>query len=153
MINILVPSDFCNALQKHVAKGKLSSMKAQDWHVLMQQILPLCTRRLLCNCTIMAIMRLSHRFRRICTKVISPVEIDDLRYDSTTTLCMLKMEIFFINVMTRLVLHVVDQLDLLETVHIRWMYKVFKSFVKNMTTPEATIAKCYLMEETIRLVT
>ena len=44
---IQVPIGYCCAIAKHVTTKKLSGMKAHDWHVVMQQLLPLCIRGLL----------------------------------------------------------------------------------------------------------
>ncbi len=57
--------------------------------------------------------------------------------DVATTLCMLEMEMppSFFDVMTHLVVHLVEELDVCGPVHIRWMYciewmnKVLKGYV------------------------
>ena len=47
LVAIQIPTRFCGTIAKHVTAKKLSEMKAYDWHVVMQQLLPLCIRGLL----------------------------------------------------------------------------------------------------------
>lgn len=42
MANLKLPSGYASSFKKHVVKGKLGAMKSHDYHVLFQQILPLC---------------------------------------------------------------------------------------------------------------
>jgi hypothetical protein len=53
-------------------------MKSHDYHMLMQQLLPLCVRRLMAVEPQMAIMRLSRVFRQIRVKVWNLVDIGNL---------------------------------------------------------------------------
>ncbi len=39
---IKFPTNYGSSLAKHVADMKLGSMKSHDYHMLMQQLLPLC---------------------------------------------------------------------------------------------------------------
>lgn len=160
LIAIQVPSGYCGAIAKHVNAKKLSGMKAHDWHVLMQQLLPLCIRGLLEKGPRIAIMRLSRVFRRICAKVIDPNDMQDLKEDVAVTMSMLEMHMppSFFDVMSHLVIHLVEELELCGPVHTRWMYsvermnKVLKGYVNNMARPEACMAKSYVLEEGIGLV-
>jgi hypothetical protein len=54
-----VPSDYCNAVGKHVMDKKLGNMKSHDWHVLMQQFMPLALRGLMDTNVRLSLMRLS----------------------------------------------------------------------------------------------
>lgn len=156
-----VPSGYCGAVAKHITQRKLSGMKAHDWHVVMQQLLPLCTRGLLERGPRIAIMRLSRVFRRICAKVIDPTDMVNLKEDVAVTMSMLEiyMPPSFFDVMSHLVIHLVEELELCGPVHTRWMYsvermnKVLKGYVSNMARPEACMAKSHVLEEAIGLVT
>jgi hypothetical protein len=44
---IKLPTNYGSSLAKHMADKKLGSMKSHDCHMLMQQLLPLCMRRLM----------------------------------------------------------------------------------------------------------
>ncbi len=138
--SLKVPTEYCNAPLKHVAKEKLSAMKAHDWHIFMQQLLSLCLRGLMDQRTRIAIMRLSRIFRRICAKVLHLADMGTLREDEAITMCMLEitMPLSFFDIMVHLILHLVDELDMCGPVHTRWMYcverlnKILKGYVRNM---------------------
>jgi hypothetical protein len=138
--SLRVPTKYCSAPLKHVAKKKLLAMKAHDWHIFIQQLLPLCLRGLKDQWTRIAIMRLSHIFRRICVKVLDPADMGTLTKDATITMCMLEMTMppSFFDTMVHLIFRLVDELDMCGHVHTRWMYcverlnKVLKGYVQNM---------------------
>jgi hypothetical protein len=124
--SLRVPTEYCSVPLKHVARKKLSAMKAHDWHIFMQQLLPLCFCGLMDQRTRIAIMRLSRIFRHICAKVLGPTNMGTLREDATITMCMLEMTMppSFFDIMVHLILHLVDELDMCEHVRTRWMYCV-----------------------------
>jgi hypothetical protein len=158
--SLRVPIEYCSVPLKHVAKRNISAMKAHDWHIFMQQLLPLCLHGLMDQQTIIAIMRLSRIFRCICAKVLDLADMGTLREDATITMCMLEMIMppSFFDIMVHLILHLVDELDLCGLVHTRWMYrvehlnKVLKGYVHNMVQPEASMETRYLMDETLGLI-
>jgi len=45
--SLKVQSDYCGALGKHIMDMKLGLMKSHDWHVLLQQLMPLALRGLM----------------------------------------------------------------------------------------------------------
>jgi hypothetical protein len=47
MGSMKIPTNYGVSLAKHVADKKLGSMKSHDYHILMQQVLPLCLRGLM----------------------------------------------------------------------------------------------------------
>jgi hypothetical protein len=55
-----------------------------------------------------------------------------------------KIPPFFFDIMTHLVLHVVDELDLVEC-----MMKILKGYVPSMAHPEGSMAENYVLEETL----
>jgi hypothetical protein len=57
-----LPTNYGASLAKHVAYNKLNSMKSHDYHMLMQQVLPLCLWGFMEMEPWMAIMRLNHVF-------------------------------------------------------------------------------------------
>jgi hypothetical protein len=86
------------------------------------------------------IMCLNRMFQQICKKVVNPNEMPKLKKNVITTLCILEMEMppTFFNVMTHLVLHLVEELNLCGLVNTCWMYcikrmnKVMKGYVRCM---------------------
>ena len=69
---------------------KLHSMKAHDFHVLMQKILPVALCHVLAKAVRNTICRLCLISRRICAKMVDPTDLDNLQDDVVETLCLLK---------------------------------------------------------------
>ncbi len=44
LASLKVPTDYGGALGKHIMAKRLGSMKSHDWHILMQQLMPLAQR-------------------------------------------------------------------------------------------------------------
>jgi hypothetical protein len=59
---IKLPTNYWSSLAKHMANRKLGSMKSHDYHMLMQQLLPLCMRRLVAMEPRMVVMKLTRVF-------------------------------------------------------------------------------------------
>ncbi len=65
----------------------------------------------------------------------------------------------FFDIMTDLILHVMEELDICKLVHNKWMYliertmKTFKTYVHNKARSKASMALGYIYDETIRFVT
>lgn len=74
----------------------------------------------------MAMMRVSKVFRRICFKVWDPFEIDSLQNDVAIILVLIEMYFppSFFDIMTHLLYHLVDELDICGPYSIRWMYPI-----------------------------
>jgi hypothetical protein len=107
-------------------------------------------------------MRMCKIFRRICTKVYNPAKFESLQVDITESMALLKMEFpssFFDIIMTHLLYHLVQELDLYGPVNTRWMYpverymKALKGYVQIMARPEAFMAEGYIKNECIGFVT
>jgi hypothetical protein len=108
--------------------------------MLMQQLLPLCLRRLMVVEPQMAIMKLHYVFRQICVKVWNPIDIGNLQEDVVITLSLLEKEFppTFFDVMIHLLLHEVNELDVCGPIYTYWTYlmeqmmKVLKDYVYSM---------------------
>jgi hypothetical protein len=150
---IKLPTNYGFSLAKHMADKKLGSMKSHDYHILMQQLLPLCLRRLMAMEPHMGIMKLNCVFQQICVKVWNPIDIENLQKDVAITLSLLEKEFppTFFDVMTHLLLHVVDELDIYGPIHNYWTYsveqlmKVLKGYVHSMARLEGSMAKGYIL--------
>jgi len=118
-------------------------MKSHDWHMLMQQLMPLGLRGLMQPHVRLALMWLNRVFRIICAKVWDLRDFQTLIYDVATTLSLLEWELppAFFDIMTHLTLYVVEKLDVCGLVHARWMYLIerelnmFKTYVRNRACP------------------
>jgi len=64
-------SNYVSSLKHRIVEGKLSGLKTHDFHILMQQVLPLCLRNIGCANVTRAIMWISRLFRKLCAKVVN----------------------------------------------------------------------------------
>jgi hypothetical protein len=150
------PSNYVGQLSKRITEdGQLRGMKSHDYHILMQQILPLCLRTLLPKDVRIAIIRICRVFARLCVKSVEPSSMTELFNETAVTMCMLE-RVFppaFFDVMSHLPIHLVQQLDICGPVHTRWMYpmerylKTLKGYVRLRSNPEGSIAQGYIMDE------
>jgi hypothetical protein len=151
------PFRYCSNLQRHVGALKLGGMKSHDHHVLIQDILPLSIRHMLQPGTREAIMRLGILFQHICTKVVKPTDMADLKMFAAETLCLLELTFppGFFDVMIHLVVHLVEELDICGPVHSRWCYSVecymgvLARYVRDKARPEASMAQGYVADEAL----
>jgi hypothetical protein len=60
LVVLKLPLNYGGALGKHIMDKKFESMKSHDWHIMMQQLMPLALRGL---------MWISRVFSHICAKV------------------------------------------------------------------------------------
>ncbi|XP_026451341.1 uncharacterized protein LOC113351602 [Papaver somniferum] len=153
MRNLKVPYGYSSDLRKHFSKdGCLGVLKAHDYHVLMQQVLPVSLRGLLPEGPSKAIFRLCSYFHEICQRVVHLERLVELEVEVDETLCMLETYFppSFFDVMVHLTIHLAREVRLCGPVQYRWIYpferymKTFKEYVKNYALPEACITECYL---------
>ena len=148
------PTHYVGALHTKISKGK-------DFHVLLQQILPLCFRRILNKSFAAAVIRVSKVFRKLCAKTVNGEEEVAFTADCAETMCLLEKEMppSFFDIMSHLLNHLVHELFICEPVHTRWMYpfehyfKNLKGFVRNLAKPEGSIAQGYQVEEALGFLT
>ncbi len=134
------PSGYVNSMAKYIRRWTFGWLKFHDYHILMQQVLPLALHGLMAPSPRMAIMCICKVYRRICNKVWNPIDIDSLRLDVAISLSLLEMEFppTFSDIMTHLVLHLVEELDIYRLMATTWMYlverymKTLKKYVRNM---------------------
>ena len=152
-----VPSGFSSTLTKHIGEKRLLGLKSHDHHILLQQILPAVVRNSLTRGVRETIIRLGNLFQRICAKVIRLSEIQPLRTCAAEVLCLLEVHFppGFFDVMTHLVIHLVDELEICGPVHARWCYSVERylgvltKYVRDKSKPEAGIATGYMIDESL----
>lgn len=134
---------------------KIFGLKSHDNHILMQQLLSLALRKVLPKHVRSTIMKLCHYFRQLCSKVLNPHDLVRMENEIGKTLCDLE-RIFppsFFDVMIHLSVHLASEAKVAGPVHYRWMYPIerylatLKSYVRNKSKPEGSIAEGYLVEE------
>ena len=159
--SLRTPSNYVSALHKKIVKGKFSGLKSHDYHVLLQQILPLCFRKISNRALTRTIVRLSRVFRKLCSKIVDTNDKAQLSLDCAETMCMMEKEMppSFFDIMSHLPNHLVGELFICGPVHTRWMYpyeryfKTLKGYVRNLAKAEGSIAQGYQIDEALGFVT
>ncbi|XP_028801682.1 uncharacterized protein LOC114756892 [Neltuma alba] len=157
--NIKVPQGYSSNMKKHVSMDdlKLVGMKSHDYHVLMQQLLPVVIRGIMKDDVRNTITKLCIFFNAICSKVIDTEKLDELEKEGYVILCQLEMYFppVFFDIMVYLIVHLVREVRLCGPVYLRWMYqferfmKVLKGYSKNPYRLEASIVERYVAKEAI----
>nr|AAC97237.1 putative TNP2-like transposon protein [Arabidopsis thaliana] len=154
------PDGYCSNISRGVSLEdcKIMGLKSHDYHVLMQQLLPVALMGLLPKGPRTAIIRLCSFFNHLCQRVIDIEVISVMEAEIVETLCMFERFFppTFFDIMVHLTVHLGREARLGGPVHFRWMYpferymKVLKDFVRNPARPEGCIAESYLAEECMR---
>ncbi|GKB07827.1 putative transposon, En/Spm-like protein [Tanacetum coccineum] len=90
--NIMVPQGYCSNFFSLVSlkDRKLIGLKSHDYHILMQEFLPIAIRSIMHPPTRYAVIRFCFFFIFICRKEISLQELDKMQLELVVTLCLLK---------------------------------------------------------------
>jgi hypothetical protein len=118
------PTGYVSNLYNRIVDGKLRGLKSHDYHILLQQLLPVCLRNLGDAEMMGAIVRISRLFRRLCRKVVDSGTEEQLLADVTEVLVSLEkvFPLAFFDIMVHLTIHLVEELFICGPVHTRWMY-------------------------------
>ena len=145
------------ALPELMAEKKFQNLKSHDCHVLMTQLLPVALRGLLPENVRLPIVQLCAFLNAISQKVINPTDLARLQKDVVQ--CLVSFELIFppsfFNIMTHLLVHLVDEINILGPVFLHNMFPferfmgVLKKYVHNRARPEESISKGYRTEEVI----
>ncbi|KAL4561837.1 hypothetical protein LXL04_034017 [Taraxacum kok-saghyz] len=139
----------------HCSEKKFLGYKSHDAHILLHYLLQVAVRKSLPKNVVIPLIRLGEFFRTLCSKVIKPEELDRLQLEITEILWEFE-KIFvpsFFDIMVHLPIHLVNEFMLGGSVQYRWMYFMerymckLKSYVRNKSRPEGSIAEGYLIEE------
>ncbi|XP_037428461.1 uncharacterized protein LOC119294365, partial [Triticum dicoccoides] len=154
-----VPSGFSSNIKGiiNMAEKKFQNLKSHDCHVIMTQLLPIALRGLLPENVRVAIVKLCAFLNAISQKVINPEVLPRLQNDVIQ--CLVSFELVFppsfFNIMTHLLVHLVEEIFVLGPVFLHNMFPferfmgVLKKYVLNRARPEGSIAKGYGNEEVI----
>ncbi|KAK1652061.1 hypothetical protein QYE76_069866 [Lolium multiflorum] len=154
-----VPSGFSSNIKGiiNMAEKKFQNLKSHDCHVIMTQLLPIALRGLLPENVRVAIVKLCAFLNAISQKVINPEVLPRLHNDVVQ--CLVSFELVFppsfFNIMTHLLVHLVEEISILGPVFLHNMFPferfmgVLKKYVRNRARPEGSIAKGYGNEEVI----
>ncbi|GJY64451.1 putative reverse transcriptase domain-containing protein [Tanacetum coccineum] len=144
--NIRVPQGYCSNLSSLVSlkDRKLIGLKPLDYHMLMQEFLPIAIRLIMHPPIRYAIIRFCFFFKFICRKEISLQELDKIQLELVVTLCILE-KFFppsFFDITIHLTVHLTREVKLCGPICFRLMYpfekcmKVIKGHVRNRNRPE-----------------
>jgi hypothetical protein len=154
-----VPSGFSSNIKGiiNMADKKFQNLKSHDCHVIMTQLLPIALRGLLPENVRVAIVKLCAFLNAISQKVINPEDLPRLQNDVVQ--CLVSFELVFppsfFNIMTHLLVHLVEEIRILGPVFLHNMFPferfmgVLKKYVHNRARPEGSISKGYGTEEVI----
>ena len=154
-----VPSRYSSNMQGRInmKEKKFTNLKSHDCHVLMTQLLPVPLMGILPENVRLAIVKLCAFLNEISQKAIDPNKLTKLQNDVVQ--CLVSFEMVFppsfFNIMTRLLVHIVKEINILGTVFLHNMFPferymaVLKKYVRNRSRQEGCIAKGYGTEEVI----
>jgi hypothetical protein len=123
----------------------------------MLQVLPVALKNYLTEEVRKAVMKVSRVYRRLCAREIVIAERKSDMMNAAEALCLLE-KVFpptFMDVMSHLMIHLVEELYVCRPVHCRWMYpverymKMLKDYVRTYARPEASIVEGCVMSETL----
>ncbi|XP_023893695.1 uncharacterized protein LOC112005636 [Quercus suber] len=155
--DVTVPDGYASNISHHMnmKECKIFGLKSHDNHILMKQLFPIALRGSLPSHVTRPLIKLVCFFREICSKTLRVSNIATVEADIAVTLCELE-NIFrpsFFIVMVHLVMHLAAEAKIGGPVHYRWMYPIerylscLKSYTRNKTAPEESIAERYIVEE------
>ena len=125
------------------------------------QILPVTVWNVLDKNVCVAIIKMSKVFQSLCSKELKEGDAEGMMLDVVMASCILEKEFppTFMNVMTRILVHLVEQLFRCGPMHCRWMYpieqymKTLKDYVRTYAHPWGNIAEGYQMDDTLSFCT
>ena len=157
--SIKVPSGYSSNIKEilDLAKKKFTNLKSHDCHVFMTELLPVVLRGILPDNIRLTIVKLCAFLNTVSQKVIDPDNLIKLQNDVVQ--CLVGFELIFLpsffNIMTHLLVLLVNEIDILGPVFLHNMFLVerfmgvLKKYVRNRARPEGSIASAYGTEEVI----
>ncbi|KAK8949445.1 hypothetical protein KSP39_PZI005964 [Platanthera zijinensis] len=157
--NVKFPDGMASNISRcvHVEEGKIFGYKSHDAHIILHFLLQIAIRDVTPNQVAIPLIRLCSFFHCLCQKVIEPKSLDHLEVEIAETLCQLE-RIFpptFFDIMVHLPILLANEVRFGGPVQFRWMYYMerylgeLKSFVRNKSRPEGSIAEAYLAKESL----
>jgi hypothetical protein len=154
VFTLKTPIGYVLSLNSRVHKdGELKGLKSHDYHIMTQDLLPLCMQQIMAKGCKLAIICLFHVFKKLCVKIFDLTMMGELKKDVALTLVLLEQEfpLSFFNIMTHLLVHFVEHLEICGPMHTLWMYpiehcmKTSKGYIRNKVRMERSMAKGYAL--------
>ncbi|KAK1369631.1 hypothetical protein POM88_035723 [Heracleum sosnowskyi] len=139
----------------HTKERKVSGYKSHDAHFVLHYLLQFAVKKSLKPEVAIPFIRLGAFLRGIWSKVIDLSEIKRLQHEIVEILCQFEtifIQAFF-DIMVHLLVHLCRELEYGGPAHVRCMFPIerylgkLKSYVRNRSKPEGSIAEGYLAEE------
>ena len=135
----------------NIDERKIFGYKSHDAHFILQYLLQFAAVNTLKPEVALPLVRLGAFFRGICGKVLELEEVHKLQEEVIEILCQFPPAFF--DIMVHLPVHLCKEVEFGGPVHLRWMFGIesylckLKSYVRNRSKPEGSIAEGYLAEE------
>ncbi|KAK1387274.1 hypothetical protein POM88_015452 [Heracleum sosnowskyi] len=139
----------------HMDERRVFGYKSPYAHFILQYLLQFAVIKTLKPKVAIPLIRLGAFFRGICGKVINLEDVHKLQEEIIEILCELET-IFpptFFDIIVHIPLHLCKEVEFGGPVHLRWMFGIerysckLKSYVRNKSKPEGSMAEGYLVEE------
>jgi hypothetical protein len=110
----------------HVNERKLFGLKSHECHIVLQHLLSLAMRKVLPEVVSVAVIRVSHFFKKICAPIFCKSDMDSLEAKIAENLSLLKTIFLpsFFDIMVHLMVHLPAQARLVGPVHFRSIWLV-----------------------------
>ena len=139
----------------HTKERKISGYKTHDAHFLLHYLLQFAVKKTLKPEVALPLIRFGAFLRGLWSKVIDLEDVKRQQQEIVEILCQFEM-IFppaFFDIMVHLTVHLCKEVEYGGPVHVRCMFPIerylakLKSYVRNRSKPEGSIAEGYLAEE------
>ncbi|KAK1373570.1 hypothetical protein POM88_029763 [Heracleum sosnowskyi] len=161
---------FCSVLEKaklpyrcaanisryvHMKERTIWGYKSHDAHFLLHYLLQFAVKKTLKPEVAVPLIRLSVLLRSLWSKVIDLAELNRLEKEIVEIICHFEMIFLtaFFDIMIHFLVHLCKEIELGGPAHLRCMWPIerylckLKSYVRNNSKPEGSIAEGYLAEE------
>ena len=120
------PDGYCSNISRGVLleECNVTGLKSHDYHVLMQQLLPIALKELLPKGPRLAILRLCAFYNLLCQRVIDREQLLVMEADIIETLFLFERYFppSFFDIMVYLTVHLGREAHVGGPAHFRWMY-------------------------------
>ena len=125
---VKVPDGYAYNISHRVNMKECSigGLNSHDSHILMQQLLLLAARQALSKNVVETLTELFSFFRKICSEVNTPSDLEKIQKRIVLALCHLEniFPLSFFDVMEHLPVHLVEEALIAGPVQFRWMYPI-----------------------------
>ncbi|WMV46508.1 hypothetical protein MTR67_039893 [Solanum verrucosum] len=159
--DLRVPDGFSSNISHciNMKDHKISGLKSHDCHVLLQHLIPLAIRSMLCTEVRETIIELSLFFNILGAKCLKLEELEQIEEQIPETQCKLEKVFLpaFFDVMEHLPIHLANEAMIAGPVQYRSMYPIerwlyfLKLFIRNRSCVEGSIAEGHIANEFMTL--